>query len=329
MFSYKFIYNINIALINKNHPLVKFNCIIDILKTLKNPYIKLYNLKISTLTRLQKKDGIEKIKVSSESVKYRPVVVRFSKISIIPIRKAVGSIFWNRSIIMSGATCENESRVQVLIKRLKSRKESTRKMAVYDLAKLETSHTEDLVKALGEAEQEDLQIEIIRALGKLKGEGALEALIERLQNGNKKIRKHATVALGVLKNPNALNPLCQALKDSDLNVRKEAVWSLFLLKDQAATKPLCKLLKNRDKCLRIRVIKVIGELGDLKAIPALLDSLNNDKDIQKEIIEALAKLGALVTPEALQSFKSNSCKELKKNIAKLIKSNDNGISLAS
>ena len=182
-----------------------------------------------------------------------------------------------------------ESKIDGLIKKLKSKKVSERRGAAFALTKVEPMELVYLLKASA-GEKSDIRAEILRSIGECSHNEALVALTGALTDKHMEIRKVAAVGLGKIKNRAAVESLCHALKDESAEVRKEAAWSLFKIRDQKAVLPLTQMLMDSDKFVRIRAATILGEFADTQAIPSLEQALHDEADVVVEAMRALGKI---------------------------------------
>lgn len=105
-------------------------------------------------------------------------------------------------------------------------------------------------------------------------------LISKLKRGDPIKRAEAAHALGESGDPRALGPLVQVLRDQDEDgqVRMGAAMALGSLGDRAAVAPLIEFVRV-DMQKRTGIIAAgigaLGELRDPRAVPILLEALNN------------------------------------------------------
>lgn len=118
----------------------------------------------------------------------------------------------------------------------------------------------------------------------------IDDLISVLQNSNDwKQREKAAIALGKLRNNKAVGALIEALNfsqvkksiwkgeiDSASSTRKQAVIALGNIGDKKAVKPLIAMVyTEQDPKVKMHIAVTLGKLGDRKAIPALTFLLND------------------------------------------------------
>ena len=161
------------------------------------------------------------------------------------------------------------------------------------------------------------------AWGRL-GEAALPALRELLSQSNVDCRWWATRAIGAIDSAAAIPILIGLCSDPDPDVRACAVYSLGAFGERAAdaipalierltdsgvyvgqlaadslahigpaaTPALVEALKQGDPCVRGRAARALAHIADLKSIPALIASLEDESPIVEYYADiALQKMG--------------------------------------
>ncbi len=90
-----------------------------------------------------------------------------------------------------------------------------------------------------------------------------------------------------------LDRLIDRLKDGDSKVRAEAASALGRMGDLRAVEPLIVALKDEDRYVRSSVAQALGSLGDKRAVEALTAAMKDDEDsrVRQWAAEALRKLG--------------------------------------
>jgi HEAT repeat protein len=168
-----------------------------------------------------------------------------------------------------------------------------------------------------------------QALGTLRDKRAVEPLIQALKDRTMTVRQRAIVALGRIKEPQSLPALLhiflehrhesydankailkfgkkaipELAKAFEKNNDQELMLLLIKMKYEGAFELILKLLQSPQPPTRITAIQELGKLGDKKAIPHLIDQLNNDDPmLQSEAVRALGKLGAVETAPVLLSL---------------------------
>lgn len=145
----------------------------------------------------------------------------------------------------------------------------------------------------------------IRALGsigqKLNTPSLTRALVKALHDGDWGTRQSAAEMLILMNSDYAQTArelLTFDLRQEDAEVRLGAAWSLIPVKDAAAYDTLAELLTREDSPVRSQAALGLGEFGERRAIPLLLDALSavNAADANNDMLKpalqtALRRLG--------------------------------------
>ena len=129
------------------------------------------------------------------------------------------------------------------------------------------------------------------ALAKIKHDDAVEPLIDALKASDGTFRIAAVESLGEFADKRAVRPLIAVLKeDGDPKIRHSAAQALVKMKG-VAVEPLIELLKGPDLELRVTAIESLGDVGDARAVNALIDALKGERlSVRQKIAHALGKL---------------------------------------
>lgn len=165
-----------------------------------------------------------------------------------------------------------------------------------------------------------------QALGALRDKRATGALIALLNDRTLTVRQRAIVALGRIKDLQALPALIdivlQGKRESydaakairkfgkkglpeiarayETSANQELLLLLVDLKYSGVFDLLIKSLENSASVTRLVIIRQLGKLGDKRAIPYLMNELNqNDLMGQIDVVNALGQLGAIEAIPAL------------------------------
>src|SRR5438552_4035244 len=115
-----------------------------------------------------------------------------------------------------------------------------------------------------------LREEAATLLGEFRDPRAVGPLVEALHDEDRAVREAATTALRRI-GPPAAPALIVALQDPNGNVQEAAV---AILKDVAppeAVEPLIGCLTSKNWIVRMHAAKALGNLGDQRAVPILID----------------------------------------------------------
>jgi len=139
--------------------------------------------------------------------------------------------------------------------------------------------------------------EVAETLAELKGEQGQKILVAMTQDKEPRVRTAVATALGRLpSNPDLLVRLDQlARTDTSFSTRAAAIRSLGRLKPADSVDRLRPFLDQDSphELIRRAAVSALGELGDDKAIPLLLEwtAPGKDDDVRLEGISALGRLG--------------------------------------
>jgi HEAT repeat protein len=138
----------------------------------------------------------------------------------------------------------------------------------------------------------------VAALGSVGTPGATQTLERALQDPDQEVRQEAAATLGRTGDPSARKAVAHALKDSDLDVRLAAAQAAGELGGKSARKKLTKIAADdqAEDELRVEAAKALGQIGDERAVPALLRSLaSRNVSVRLAAANALEDVGW--TPE--------------------------------
>jgi len=146
---------------------------------------------------------------------------------------------------------------------------------------------EKFIEALDEPDPQ-VCTEIRKTLIDFYDKETLEILKENLnKNPNPQIRQQIAVLFGEAKEKNAVDSLIKALKDNDF-VRFSATNSLGKIGDKSATDELIKALKDPLGDIRLQSAKSLIEMKSYRAIPYILNLLeDSDISVKSEIEQVL------------------------------------------
>ena len=169
--------------------------------------------------------------------------------------------------------------------------------------------------------------EAARALGRTRQADAFDTLVELLERPSwfDVVRAGAIDGLAALRDNRAIAHLTARLRyGQPMRVRRASVLALpRLATDRATRETIEEVLEDRDPILRIDAVRALGELGDVKAKPALSACLKTDLDsrVRRRVREVLRDLGdtkqsADAVRDELEKLQDSHA-ELKSRIAKL------------
>jgi HEAT repeat protein len=182
--------------------------------------------------------------------------------------------------------------VEFLIERLKDKNSDVRRNVAWALGEIGDARAVDaLIKALKD-EDSDVRKSVAWALGEIgwKPGNDEERVLYYIANGD----WDECVKMGSF----AVEFLIERLKDKNSDVRRNVAWALGEIGDARAVDALIKALK--DRVIRIRVAEALGKIGDSRAVDALIEALRDwDEDVRKSVVWALGEIGDARAVDAL------------------------------
>lgn len=140
------------------------------------------------------------------------------------------------------------------------------------------------------------------------GKPAVLPLIQVLEDSNNILRGHAAIILGNIGDKEAINPIITLLDDSDSNVRGNAIIALGNFQEVRITDLLIKHLgEDEDAFNRSCAADALGHLKEKRAVEALIIALNDiDPQVQEDAAWALGEIGDKKALPALIALRDNS-----------------------
>jgi putative heme-binding domain-containing protein len=131
-----------------------------------------------------------------------------------------------------------------------------------------------------------------------RGVKAVPALATVLEGKGKarhpaRSRRNAVWALCRMTVPEASEPLRSALTDPDAGVRQAAVHAVGLNRDDRALASLMTMAAKEEAPVRLKAAEALGRIGQGRAVPALLEALNQtgvDRFLEHALIYALIRI---------------------------------------
>lgn len=138
------------------------------------------------------------------------------------------------------------------------------------------------------------------------GKPAVESLVTALGNKDNKVRLQAAQALVAIGQPIESKHWIQALSNSNRYVQIIAAQQLGKMKDVSGVEALCKAMEDKDKDaeVRIEIAKILGHLGDTRAIEPLIAALPHANSFNAAVAAscALAQIGEPALEVLLNRF---------------------------
>lgn len=161
--------------------------------------------------------------------------------------------------------------------------DNVRLEAVRALAKIGESNVIDpLVKAARKDHDPYIRFEAVRLLRRI-GIGypqVLDAALSALKDSNRDVRAHAARLLGNFQDDRSIKPLLKATADPNWIVRESAELGLINFSDKAVPQ-LIDGLTSRSWTTRFRAARLLGEIGDVRAVGPLEKLLRKKGEREK------------------------------------------------
>lgn len=162
-----------------------------------------------------------------------------------------------------------------------------RRLAVETLGQLgDTNSIQAVESALGDSHW-SVRVAALHVLGKLGGIKEIPQLLESINDPDSMVRKHAILALGDIRAVPAIPVLVQLLADSEMS--RHAFISLLKFGRQGLPWLHRHMLRNYTLDVRVRLIDLIGKIGDRKSVDPLMELLDDPSSaIRLAAIDSLA-----------------------------------------
>jgi HEAT repeat protein len=142
-------------------------------------------------------------------------------------------------------------------------------------------------------------VEFAKVLGKYPRNILIDKIKILLNKNDVKIRTSVILILPVIGEPVFLNMVINSLKDADPEVRIACIWAIVNFKDQKAIIEILNLLRDPIERVRREVSKAVGENGN-KVLILKLKSLLNDEEETREVRQAI--ISGLGVSKAIESI---------------------------
>jgi len=147
-----------------------------------------------------------------------------------------------------------------------------------------------LIEAL-EGDDEPAAVFAADVLGRLGNPRALEPLVAAMDDPRMLVRIEATEALGDLGDVRAAAPLAAAI-ESQFDFQPEAAADALVKLGPPAFEPVLAKLKHEDTAVRALAARILGELGDRRAVEPLIRALGDGEwHVRSQAAWALGELG--------------------------------------
>ncbi len=194
----------------------------------------------------------------------------------------------------------DETIVPEILPALSDHSENVRFEAVRALGKVGGDEAvRNLVRMAGKDPADFIRREAVRAL-RTAGQGqpgVLEVALKGLKDRSREVRVQSARLLGSVLDRKSILPLLKAMADPHWSVRESSENALLNF-GREAVDPLIEALKSPSWTTRFRAARLLGEIGDPQAVPALnaiFTRRGERKDIKDVVEGSLRKLGKPVS----------------------------------
>lgn len=140
----------------------------------------------------------------------------------------------------------------------------------------------------------------VYGLSKLKDNSAVPVFIKSIKDRDEMVRSWACEGLGHIKDKSVISVLLEALFDESIYVYYSASTALKKFSNDELWVPIEKILISGLKYDKRRVIKLIGEINERRALPFLTEHLKDpNPSIRYECVEAIRRIGDRESTELL------------------------------
>ncbi|MBD3180770.1 hypothetical protein GF312_00660 [Candidatus Poribacteria bacterium] len=224
----------------------------------------------------------------------RDVLVSIGEPSIKPLMEVMKGNNWRlrqsaqRTLIQLGPLA-----VPALIEALDDPDVYTRSMSIDALSKIGDKRAIEPLKEKLNDPNKMLQIEAAAALDKMGESVPTNIIVDGMDDPNLEVRRAATKATWEIVDKPPINVVLKAMKDEDAQVRNYAVLSASKTGSAEVIKPLVKVLKtDQDDQVKNSSAKALEKFGS-PAVNDLIAILNNKSDIELTIrvVQVLGNIG--------------------------------------
>lgn len=191
--------------------------------------------------------------------------------------------------------------VEPLMEILRSKNDDVRIAALEALGQIgDARATDQLLYFLRNKTLKDLlRARSAEALGWVRSEEAVKALVEQLSDKRELVRAYAAVALGRTRDGRVVKPLLVPLVTAGETERvrmnaSEAIVAIGF----AGVPALAAALRSTDAKVRATAAEMLGRVGDVRAVEPLVQLLGDKEETVQ--LEAVSALGALADARALK-----------------------------
>ena len=209
----------------------------------------------------------------------------------------IGCAAWGRCCALKVlAEVADSSAVPRILSSLRDDSDNVRFEAIRTLGRLGGDEaTKTLIRAVRKDRAEFIRAEAMRVLraARLGPPSVIEAALHGLKDSSREVRCQSARILGSFLDPRSILPLLKSMADTHWSVRESAENALLNF-GRGAAGPLVEALKSPSWTIRFRAGRLLGEIGEPKAVGPLREALarrGERKDVRDVLEASLRKLG--------------------------------------
>lgn len=182
----------------------------------------------------------------------------------------------------------DEETVQALIRLLDIEHKEARKRIIATISRLGSLDNDQVFDAL-KGGSPRIQTGLIEVLGNIGYAGFTPVLLDFLRQGSHFHQIASARALAKIRSINSVEGLVQAFDTHHAEVAKEVGAALIQIGEPCVDVLLETLRHTHKKHVQVHIVRCLGRLRSVRAIPALIDALSNSYSLIREFaIEALS-----------------------------------------
>jgi eukaryotic-like serine/threonine-protein kinase len=131
-------------------------------------------------------------------------------------------------------------------------------------------------------------VEILNAIGTTH---SIKYLLQAVSDEDWWVRSRASDALARIGGPRVVDAVLELIKDKDENIRRAAIEILNTCRDKRTVDKLIEATRDKDWWVSERAADALAEIGDAKALPAMLEMMGKNNRSLPVAIAAVGKLG--------------------------------------
>jgi len=141
------------------------------------------------------------------------------------------------------------------------------------------------VRAFGEAldaDRAEFRMAAASALGRIGDGDGVRPLVDRLGDGDPRVRERVCYALGQIGHPGGVDPLIERLDDDHERVRSAAADALGTIATGSALAALLAMLDDDNAAIRRVAASALGNAGSAEPVPDLVAALDDSHDAVRQ-----------------------------------------------